>query len=267
VTIAHGTTLAPRTVPNELHIAPPYRDLLASIGWKTPEAVFADVTLRVWRDLPDRDNSTLDLQHHGRTVRLHVKRDKVRRREPMRLEADGIALLTGGGIGTAPIVAEGSLDDGRTFVVTENLDGFTSADRLIEAGGEREPIVAAILDVAARLHRANLHHRDLYANHFYLRPVPIGFDVRLIDSARVRPLPWLTRQRWIVKDVAQLAFSLTPYGIDAGAVADTYRATLGQPASGGFRRRVQRKVALIDRHDKALRERKPTRNLRLADGN
>lgn len=248
-------------MPDEITIEPAYRDLMTSLGLTSAEAVFSHARLRVWRDLPDRDNSTLDADG----VRLHVKRDKVRRKEPMSLEADGIALLREGGIGTAPLVAHGALDDGRTFVITANLDGFMSADRLLEAGGDHATIVAALIDVAARLHRAGLHHRDLYANHFYLRPTDGGFDVRLIDTARVRRRPWIAGGRWIVKDVAQLVFSLAGY-VDADGVLRHYERAFGE-TTVGFAWRVRRKAASIARHDAALRAKSPTRNLRLSDGN
>lgn len=251
-------------VRSQLHIADAYRSLMKAIGWDAPEAVFADTRLRVWRDLPDRDNSTLDVEHDGRNVRLHVKRDKRKRSEPMALEAAGITLLNAGGIATAPLVAHGTLADGRTFVVTENLDGFTSADRLLETGTDPELIWNAVVDVAVRLHAAGLHHRDLYANHFYLRPTDAGYDVRLIDTARVRRLPWLTRGRWIVKDVGQLAFSAEPHDDE---VLRMYCARAGRSAGGWFAWRVRQKAASIARHDAALRAKSPTRNLRLADGN
>lgn len=241
-----------------------YRPLMTSLGLTSAEAVFADARLRVWRDLPDRDNSTLDAD--GR--RFHVKRDKVKRREPMSLEAAGITLLNAGGIATAPLVAHGALDDGRTFVITENLDGFTSADRLLETDATRGPIFAAIADVAARLHAAGLHHRDLYANHFYLRRIEgdfaAAYDVRLIDTARVRRLPWLTRGRWIVKDVGQLVFSVQPHGDE---MLRAYCERAGRAARGWFGWRVRSKATSIAKHDAALRAKSPTRNLRLADGN
>ena len=210
--------------------------------------------------MPDRDNSTLDVD--GR--RFHVKRDKVKRREPMSLEAAGIALLNAAGIATAPIVAHGALADGRTFVITENLDGFTSADRLLETGAARGPIFAALVEVAARLHEAGLYHRDLYANHFYLRGYAWGYDVRLIDTARVRRSWWLTRERWIVKDVAQLSFSVRPHDRE---VLHDYCERAGRSSRGAFPRRVRAKAASIARHDAALRAKAPTRNLRLSDGN
>lgn len=254
----------------EIIISPEYRDLLQSIALETPEQVFSDPRLRVWRDLEDRDNSTLDaIRADGTAVRLHVKRDKEKRREPMSLEAAGITLLNHVGIDSAPLVAYGSLGH-RTFVITENLDGYISADRLMESGAPRVPILQAMARVAAKLHSAGLHHRDLYANHFYLRPdTQGGYHVRLIDTARVRRLPRWLRERWIVKDVAQLAFSVHPYAADEErhALLNEYMSKTSREADAWFQNRVTRKVHSIERHDRALREKNPTRNRRLPDGN
>lgn len=247
-------------------IAPAYRDRVAALGWNEPSAIFRDDRLRVWRDLPDRDNSTLDVDG----VRFHIKRDKRKRREPMALEAAGITLLNNAGVATAPLVASGELADGRTFVVTENLDEFLSADRAIERGANLANVTDAMIDVAARLHRGGLHHRDLYANHFYLRPTGDGFDVRLIDTARVRRLPRFFRERWIVKDVAQLLFSLFEYlptPAERDGIITRYQAATGRSPGGWFGRRVRSKATWIERHDRSLRESAPKRNLRLADGN
>ncbi len=246
--------------------------MLAELGINSAERIFADERLRVWRNLPDRDNSTLDATlSDGRTIRLHVKRDKQKRSEPMALEARGIGLLESADIRSAPLVAYGDLPDGRTFVITENLDGFLSSDRMLETGVPIAPVTEAMADVAARLHLAGLHHRDLYANHFYMRASGAGgYEVRLIDTARVRPLPMWFRERWFVKDVAQLHFSLQPYvhtPDDSNYLLRRYCELTGRTKAERFLRKVKIKSMWIDRHDRALKEKVPTRNLRLKDGN
>ena len=103
-----------------------------------------------------------------------------------------------------------------------------------------------------------------------MRPAGEGYEVRLIDTARVRRLPWLFRERWIVKDVAQLIFSVNEYVGDSEnvtAMLARYAAKTSRRCGHRFERRVLGKAAWIDRHDRALRARKPKRNLRLADGN
>jgi tRNA A-37 threonylcarbamoyl transferase component Bud32 len=257
-------------VNSQIIISSEYRDLLKSLALETSEQVFSDPRLRVWRDLEDRDNSTLDATlPGGRAIRLHVKRDKGKRREPMSLEAAGIMLLGDAGVSSAPLVAHGFLGE-RTFVITENLDGYSSADRLMETGAPRLPIFRAMAGLAARLHKSGLHHRDLYANHFYLRPSEHGgYDVRLIDSARVKRLPRWFRERWIVKDVAQLLFSVRQYATteESKELLRDYMSETGREADVWFQNRVNSKARSIERHDHALREKNPSRNLRLQDGN
>jgi hypothetical protein len=254
------------------HISPGYEPMLAELGIDSAARVFVDDRLRMWRNLPDRDNSTLDATlKNGRAVRLHVKRDKFRRSEPMALEARGIGLLESAGIASAPLVAYGDTPDGRTFVITENLDGYHSADRMLERGEDLEPITEAMCVVSARLHLANLHHRDLYANHFYMRIGANGaYEVRLIDTARVKPLPSWFRERWIVKDVAQLHFSIqrfTRSPDDSNYLLRRYCELTERHSAARFLRRVKIKSQWIDRHDRALQIKKPTRNVRLEDGN
>lgn len=255
-----------------LHISSGYEAVLAELGIDTAPRVFEDDRLRVWRNLPDRDNSTLDATlKDGRTIRLHVKRDKFRRSEPMALEARGIGLLESAGIPSAPLVAYGDMPDGRTFVITENLDDYASADRLLERGEAITPICDAMCEISARLHLANLHHRDLYANHFYMKRSPGGdYEVRLIDTARVKPLPGWFRERWIVKDVAQLHFSIqrfTRSPDDSNHLLRRYCELTHRRTAEAFLRRVKIKSQWIDRHDRALSIKKPTRNVRLLDGN
>ena len=62
-------------------------------------------------------------------------------------------------------------------------------------------------EIARRFHAAGYNHRDFYTCHFLVKePAPGQFDVRLIDLQRVQRRRWF-RRRWIVKDLAQLAYS------------------------------------------------------------
>ncbi|MFT3788741.1 MAG: lipopolysaccharide kinase InaA family protein [Tepidisphaeraceae bacterium] len=266
---AAASTSIPRTGPY-FAVVSEHRELFRAAGFASAEDLFKDDRLNVWRDLDERDNSTLDFDFNGQAVRLHVKRDKRPRPDPVDAEAFGIMLLERKGISAAPLVASGRVADGRSFVVTRNLDGYVSADRLIEQGHSFEEYLGPTLDVVTRLHRAGLHHRDLYLNHFYIRTATDEKQpaVRLIDAGRVKPLPaFFFRQRWIVKDVAQFIFSLGQIGVPREkqeAWLSRYSAATRDyklPAA------VWGKVRSIAKHDKALVERKPTRNVRLADGN
>ena len=65
----------------------------------------------------------------------------------------------------------------------------------------------AVAEIVRRLHEAGYNHRDLYCCHFLIHESAAGeFDIRLIDLQRVQRRRWF-RRRWIVKDLAQLAYS------------------------------------------------------------
>jgi len=243
------------------HVQPDYAAIAREAGLDAA-AVFTDERVRVWRALPDRENATLDhVRPDGSTVRLHVKRYPAGHATAA-AEVAGHELLTAANIPTAPLVAHGRLGDGRSFVIFADLAGYTPADKLVGAGSPFEPLLIPTADLAAALHAAGLHHRDLYLCHFMVRPDP--FDVRLIDVARVaRMKNPLTRPRWIVKDLGQFWYSTTKV-----AVSDVQRRrwmehyaerrSVGAPRLAWS---VRGKAAAIARHDVRLNARQPRRNV------
>jgi hypothetical protein len=259
-------------------VAPQYQPIFREVGLDA-EAVFSHDDIRPWRTLADRENCTLDVTLvDGESIRWHVKRYAAVRfglDTPADDEVDGYRALHDAGIPTAPLVGWGRLADGRSFVITEDLHGYDAADKLVERGGAEmfEKLLEPTADLAARLHRAGLHHRDLYLCHFFAsvdEPNASGedgsgpIDVRLIDVARVGRLRnTLTRKRWIIKDLAQFWYStlnlpvtdeqrarwLKRYGDQRGIDAPRFRGS------------IERKSRWIAKHDRMLREREPDRNI------
>jgi hypothetical protein len=201
---------------------------------------------RCLRALDDRENWRLDLphpagprgaylkKHHVRSWRwwLRARLGKPARRSPGRVEARNIDRLAKAGVAAMRLVAFGDRlhADGllESFVLTEELTGYTQLDHFLRrrfaergASSERDADLAAlfiaIAEVAARFHRAGFNHRDFYCCHFFIREDEPGkFDVRLIDLQRVERRRWL-RWRWVVKDLAQLAYSAPRERIGATA--------------------------------------------------
>ncbi|MDB5303215.1 MAG: Lipopolysaccharide core biosynthesis protein WaaP, heptosyl-I-kinase, partial [Phycisphaerales bacterium] len=206
----HVGRIAEVTAKNHLHAAAEYQPIFRQVGLDA-EAVFTHPQIVPWRRLPDRENCTLDAPlEDGRRVRLHVKRYAPSRRPttPAEDEVAGHRLLMAHGIPTAPLAGWGVLEDRRSFVMFEDLTGYKPADKLIESDTSFDRLSQATADLAARLHHAGLHHRDLYLCHFMAKADGDETDVKLIDPARVRRLPgFLTRGRWIVKDLAQFWYS------------------------------------------------------------
>ena len=240
-----------------LHAEPDAETLLRTLRLKTPEAWWDDARVKVWRDIRERQNATLDLDDG---TRLHVKRLRPPHGRELEAEVSGIRLLESAGIRTVPLVCWGVGGDGGGVLVTRDLAGFTPADALLQAGRPFADLLAPTADVAARLHAADLHHRDLYPCHFLLNETG---DVRLIDAARVKKLPRLTRRRWVVKDLAQFRYGGEKAGVAAAQLDGWLDRYAGGAAPPRLAAAVIRKAARIARHDAALRRRQPGRDASL----
>jgi hypothetical protein len=247
-----------------LKIAPRYRPTFAALDL-TAKTIFTDPRIVVWRSITERQNCTLDLpQPTGQPLRLHVKRFEATRASisPAEAEARGIAALEAQNIPTAPLVAFGKLQDGRSFLITQDLAGFRAADKAIAHGLPFETLLVPTARLAARLHDRGLHHRDLYLCHFFVHDPN---DIKLIDAARVARLPTLfTRQRWIVKDLAQFWYSTLACPITDDQRTRwlaRYAEARGLKSIDRLRRSIERKSASIARHDRKLKAAQPTRNV------
>lgn len=246
-----------------LHVQPAFAAVLGQLGITDAAAVFSDPRIRVWRSIRERENATLDAAVDGRSIRFHIKRDKFRQSLPSSTEARQMLALRSLGIATANLVAHGALPDGRTFVITEHLEGYDAADNLIRAGAPFERLLGPTAALAGRLHAGGAFHRDLYLCHFL--STPDGSDVRLIDCARVLINP-VCKSRWRVKDLAQVAYSLRSLPVEPEQFERwlVEYARVAGPISGWMRRRVDRKADRIARHDARLRERHPERSVSIS---
>ncbi len=252
-----------------MHVAPQFQPIFRELGIDA-DAVFDHPQIRPWRTLDDRENCTLDATlADGRSIRWHVKRYPSMRGSPADDEVRGLRLLEAAGIPTMTLVAWGGLSDGRSFVITEDLAGYQPADKLLENGFAFDRIREPLADLAARLHNAGLHHRDLYLCHFFVKAEDATIDVRLIDIARVKKLPvLLTRQRWIVKDLAQFWYSTMSVPIpepQRQAWLVRYAQERGEASAIPLKRAIEKKVSRIAKHDAKLRRKQPGRNISIPE--
>ena len=233
-----------------------YAGLLKRLGLVDAMSVFELPTIEVWRSITERENCVLDYNDSDTGPgRLHIKRNKPGHRG-VDDEAAAIRLLMDAKLPTVPLVAAGRLNDGRGFLITDDLKGYDDAEVSVRDGLPFETVLNATAELAGRLHAAGLHHRDLYLCHFYvdasgslsryagggLRRGAGGFEVapddgrpppppspgvpgeearppaRLMDAGRVKPLPTWFRRRWVVKDVAQFVYSVRKLGVAAASV-------------------------------------------------
>ena len=196
------------------------------------EAVMISASGRLLRSLPDRENWRLELPDRGGHV-LFLKKHRVRSIAerirswfgggvtPGRTEADNVAALKEAGIDTMRVVAFGEQVTGglaESFFMTEELRGFMQldhfvrrrfvpADERLRRDHDLISLATAVADVANRFHGAGFNHRDFYCCHLFIQEFAgRRFAIRLIDLQRVECRRWL-RARWIVKDLAQLAYS------------------------------------------------------------
>ena len=261
----------PESGRNTFHVAPQHAALVREIGLDA-EAIFERDDITPWRTLPDRENCVLDATAgSGTSVRLHVKRfPSTAPGTPATDEVRGIEALQRAGIPTVPLVGWGTLADGRSFVVSLDLAGFKDSEKLVQSGIPFADLLEPTADLAARLHEAGLHHRDLYLCHFFARVNGSGAapQVALIDAARVKPLPRWFAKRWVVKDLAQFWYSTTKL-----PVTDEQRAAwltryclqrkLASTSAVLLRRAILYKAGRIARHDRNLNAKQPTRNVSL----
>ena len=250
-----------------IHAASQYQPILRELGIDA-ETVFNHALIKPWRTLDDRENCILDATlNDGRHIRWHIKRYQPARgfTTPADDEVTGHRALVVEKIPVPALVGYGNLPDRRSFVIMEDLEGYAAADKLIESGTPFDRILMPTADLAADLHQANLHHRDLYLCHFFIRLDENGADVRLIDTARVKRLPGIfTRGRWIVKDLAQFWYSMMGLSISEEqrtAWLKRYCEQRGLISPVPVRRKIDRKVAWIARHDAELRRQQPHRNV------
>jgi hypothetical protein len=248
-----------------MHVAPEYQPILREAGLDA-EAIFSHPDIRPWRRLSDRENCTLDITRpDGTPIRFHIKRFRAVRGQsfPSDNEVNGLRVLQLERIPTAPLVGWGKLADRRSFVITRDLAGYDAADKLIEAGLSFDRLLEPTADLAARLHSAGLHHRDLYLCHFFALVTERGVDVRLIDATRVARLG-LFAHRWVVKDLAQFWYSTRALPITQSqrmAWLDRYAAARKIESVASLQRSIEKKSNSIARHDAELRRRQPNRNI------
>jgi heptose I phosphotransferase len=143
---------------------------------------------------------------------------------PARIEAANAAALSTEGIAVMRLIAYGERlrADGmeESFVITEELENYAEMHHYLRRRFTLSPsgrcndrdhdlrlLVSDIAKIVRRFHMAGYNHRDLYCCHFFVKDVaPMQREIRLIDLQRVQRRRWF-RRRWIVKDLAQLAWS------------------------------------------------------------
>ncbi|MDR0775987.1 MAG: lipopolysaccharide core heptose(I) kinase RfaP [Azonexus sp.] len=135
--------------------------------------------------------------------------------------------LTAAGVATLRAVAYGRRGGNpacqHSFVITEELAPTVGLDEFCRDWSQRPPalalkraLIARVADMAGRMHRAGINHRDFYICHFLLHldpaPTPAALRLSIIDLHRAQCRA-ATPRRWRDKDLASLYFSALEIGL------------------------------------------------------
>ncbi|NUQ63935.1 MAG: hypothetical protein HUU20_15765 [Pirellulales bacterium] len=261
-----------------------YRGALVASGLKEFDAVMGISEGRCLRALKDRENWRLELHHPHHTPRgAFLKKHHIRTwtswlrarigAEPGdtagRVEARNVRRLTADGIAVMGLIAYGEQlhRNGRleSFVLTEELTGYTPLDHLLpkrfpplseypqRRDRDLRTLVRQIAQIARRFHESGYNHRDLYCGHFFVKEgAPGSFDIKLIDLQRVQHRRHF-RRRWIVKDLAQLAWSASREHIRCSDRMAFMREYLGvKKLSAADKRLIRAVLARLARMERKL---------------
>jgi hypothetical protein len=240
LTIVSGKMRCERVDEGAVWIDAEFRAILERAGWNRFDTVMTASEGHCWRLLPQRENWCFDLPDgRGRSCRVYLKKHHVRQwgawlrmklgmplpATPARIETENVLRLRNAGIKSMRVIAFGErfCMDGlvESFFMTEELTGFLelpfflvqrfpTCPRQVTRRRNRDldRLMRGVAEVARKFHQASYNHRDLYGGHFFVsEPAPGRFEIRLIDLQRVQQRRWF-RRRWVVKDLAQLAWSL-----------------------------------------------------------
>lgn len=291
MTMATSTPIRPRHAwsleplgPGTMWVDRQYRHSLEQAHLASFDAMMTTTAGRLLRALPDRENWRLELhdahlgargaylkKHHLRGWRwwLRAKLGLGPGATPGRIEARNIARLERGGIASMRLIAHGEKlhPSGllESFVLTEELDGFVQLDHFLRqrfrardchqptrADRDLKKLLREVAGVARRFHEQGFNHRDLYCCHFFIRESePARFEVNLIDLQRVERRRRF-RSRWLVKDLAQLAYSAPRDRISCSHRMAFIKSYLGvrklRAQDKRLIRRVLAKQQMMERH-------------------
>jgi heptose I phosphotransferase len=173
----------------------------------------------------DRNAAGLYLKKHRERTWLNRLRAKLGigpGETPARVEVKNVEWLGQQGILAMRVVAYGEKLHANglleSFLLTEELQDYVNLDEFLrrrfspsayKSQSRRDlfRLIRRVAEVARRFHDAGYNHRDFYCCHFFVKETRSGdFDIRVIDLQRVQRRRWF-RWRWVVKDLAQLAYS------------------------------------------------------------
>ncbi len=145
-----------------------------------------------------------------------------------------------------------------SFLITEALENCvklsalnSDCEILPPSTETRGRLIRDVAKIARTMHEAGFHHQDFYTGHLLLSRSTPG-QIYVIDLGRVQKRKRLSR-RWIVKDLAQLDFSVAASPLERLRFLREY---LGRSLTSGDKNlitRIRSKTATIARHSRKNR--------------
>jgi heptose I phosphotransferase len=237
--------------PEELFLDEPFRTL-----WAGQDAFAAARALQgtVLRELEGRRTLRTEVAGRGYYVKLHrgvgwgeIFKNLVTARLPVlgaEHEWRAINRLNELGVDTMKAVAFGRRGSNpaklESFIVTEELAPTVSLEDTCRDWPAQPPapafkraLIARVAEMAGKMHRGGVNHRDCYICHFLLHtdpaPTPGALRLSLIDLHRAQVRPGAAPRRWRDKDLAALHFSTLEIGLTARDRLRFLRAYFGRP--------------------------------------
>ena len=231
-------------------LAPPFDALWAG---RDPHAAVEALQGQVFRELEARRTLRIEIAGRGYFVKIHrgvgwaeIVKNLISLRAPVlgagneyralrRLAEIGVASMT-------PVAfAERGVDPARqhSFIITEELANTVSLEDHCRDWPTNPPspawkraLIRRVAEMAGRMHRGGVNHRDFYICHFLLHldppPRPEAFHLSLIDLHRAQTRT-TTPRRWRDKDLAGLYFSALEIGLAKRDVLRFLRAYFESP--------------------------------------
>lgn len=220
--------------PRELVLAAPFAEL-----WQGQDPFIAVDALQgqVFRQLEGRRTLRTEVAGRGYFVKIHrgigwreIFKNLLSLRLPVlgaQNEWRAIQRLTALGVATMHAVAYGRRGINpaheHSFIVTEELAPTISLEDFCRDWPQQPPpfalkqaLLRRVAEMAGRMHRGGVNHRDFYICHFllHLAPAPTAADLKLslIDLHRAQCRD-ATPLRWRNKDLAALYFSALNIGL------------------------------------------------------
>jgi heptose I phosphotransferase len=255
-----------------LRVAAEFLPLFQANGLETFARVMALAGGRMMRSVPGRSTVRLELRRpEGGTRVVFLKRYEPQYlsfgRKLLRLlgwpgagdealhEWNALRRLRVCGFNTAAPIAVGQLRTGgvvtRSFLMTAEIAGGVAAHDYLRTlnAGQRRSLVRRIAGWTARFHGAGFVHKDFYLSHLFVVPSAGTADPELfcIDLQRlVRPR--FLRERWRIKDLAQLGYTAQLAGATRGDLLCFYRTCFQRDRlTAGDKRFIRRVLARIQR--------------------